>query len=105
MPHQAGAPRLAGELAQSDADFDAVGFEQALAQRGVVSAFGKPGGGELRELVTLLGCEPEAENGELRMQACADAPVPLPYRVEALVEHGAEPGVQRIDHHDRRGVV
>ena len=47
----------------------------------------------------------EAELGERVLQQAADAPVPLPRLLEPFLEQHAEPGVQRVEHRDRRGVV
>ena len=62
--------------------------------------------GELGQPVALRG---EQGRTRARGSAClepgADAAVAGPDRVEALVEHRAERGVQRLDHRDGRGVV
>src|SRR4029450_10351077 len=76
VAHETDAPSFARELAQPATDLDAVGLEQALAQRGVVGAFRRPRRGQLGELSALLGRETEAEIRQLRVQARTHAPVP-----------------------------
>ena len=49
--------------------------------------------------------EPEAELRELGLEPRAHGEMPRPRRLESLVEHRAERGVQREDHGDGCGVV
>ena len=97
MAHEADAPRLARELAEPAADLDAVARRAAPC---AASASSAPSGSQAvvssGQAVALLGDdEPEAELGQRVLEAGADGAVAGPGRLEPLVEHRAERGVQR----------
>ena len=104
VAHEPDAPRLAGELAEPAADLDAV-----LSSKRLRSAASSAPSGNHADVSCgsrAPRCDQrEAQLGERGLQRGADGPVAGPHRRAALVEHRAEPGVQRHDHPDRRGVV
>ncbi len=87
------------------ADLDAVAGQQLLAHGEVVDAVGDPHRRQLRQAGALGSDERHAHRLQPVLQLPAARRVAGDGRVEALGEHRTEPGVQRLDHRDRRGVV
>jgi len=103
--HDADAEDLAGQLAHAAGDIDAELIEQALADLGVVDAFGDADGVERGQTVAGGGVHPQAQGFDAADEGVVGGQVPCEAVLDAFVEDGSEALLERVEHGDGRGVV
>jgi hypothetical protein len=105
VPHQADAPNLAGEVAETGADLEPELAQQSAAHRGLVDPARHAHGVELRQASRRRDEERDAHRLEPRAQRRVVQGVPPPGILEPFLAQHEQRLVQRVERVDRRGVV